>query len=236
MSERIAVVGAGLMGHGIAQVFAVAGHDVTVTDAVTGDPRHRRRARCREPRARRSRSVARRRPDHHRREPRRGARRRGLRCRGGPRGPRPEARPVRAHEQSSRAGDDPRHEHLGDVGRRDRRARPRSRPRRRHALLEPAAPDPARRGDPGRADAPRDRERDDGAPGARRQGPDPRQARHPGLRREPPPARALARGDLPRRARRLRRGGGRRASSRRASGFASRFSARSRTQTWSGST
>ncbi len=33
MNERIAVVGAGLMGHGIAQVFAVAGHDVTVTDA-----------------------------------------------------------------------------------------------------------------------------------------------------------------------------------------------------------
>jgi 3-hydroxybutyryl-CoA dehydrogenase len=32
---RIAVIGAGLMGHGIAQVFAVAGHDVTITDAVT---------------------------------------------------------------------------------------------------------------------------------------------------------------------------------------------------------
>jgi 3-hydroxybutyryl-CoA dehydrogenase len=31
---RIAVVGAGLMGHGIAQVFAVAGHDVTITDSV----------------------------------------------------------------------------------------------------------------------------------------------------------------------------------------------------------
>ena len=31
---RIAVIGAGLMGHGIAQVFAVAGHDVTITDAV----------------------------------------------------------------------------------------------------------------------------------------------------------------------------------------------------------
>jgi len=30
---RIAVIGAGLMGHGIAQVFAVAGHDVTVYDA-----------------------------------------------------------------------------------------------------------------------------------------------------------------------------------------------------------
>jgi len=31
---RIAVVGAGLMGHGIAQVFALAGHDVTITDTV----------------------------------------------------------------------------------------------------------------------------------------------------------------------------------------------------------
>jgi 3-hydroxybutyryl-CoA dehydrogenase len=29
----IAVVGAGLMGHGIAQVFALAGHDVTITDS-----------------------------------------------------------------------------------------------------------------------------------------------------------------------------------------------------------
>src|SRR6188768_1204238 len=30
---RIAVIGSGLMGHGIAQVFAIAGHDVTVTDS-----------------------------------------------------------------------------------------------------------------------------------------------------------------------------------------------------------
>lgn len=29
---KIAIIGAGLMGHGIAQVFAVAGHDVTITD------------------------------------------------------------------------------------------------------------------------------------------------------------------------------------------------------------
>ena len=29
---RIAIVGAGLMGHGIAQVFALAGHDITITD------------------------------------------------------------------------------------------------------------------------------------------------------------------------------------------------------------
>jgi 3-hydroxybutyryl-CoA dehydrogenase len=31
---RIAVIGAGLMGHGIAQVFALAGHEVNITDAV----------------------------------------------------------------------------------------------------------------------------------------------------------------------------------------------------------
>src|SRR3954452_12702742 len=31
---KIAVVGAGLMGHGIAQVFALAGHDVTIYDAM----------------------------------------------------------------------------------------------------------------------------------------------------------------------------------------------------------
>jgi 3-hydroxybutyryl-CoA dehydrogenase len=31
---KIAVIGAGLMGHGIAQVFALAGHDVTITDPV----------------------------------------------------------------------------------------------------------------------------------------------------------------------------------------------------------
>jgi 3-hydroxybutyryl-CoA dehydrogenase len=29
---RIAVIGAGLMGHGIAQNFALAGHDVAITD------------------------------------------------------------------------------------------------------------------------------------------------------------------------------------------------------------
>jgi 3-hydroxybutyryl-CoA dehydrogenase len=33
--ERVAVVGAGLMGHGIAQVFAVAGHEVALTDEST---------------------------------------------------------------------------------------------------------------------------------------------------------------------------------------------------------
>jgi 3-hydroxybutyryl-CoA dehydrogenase len=34
---RIAVVGAGLMGHGIAQVFALVGHDVVITDTVAAN-------------------------------------------------------------------------------------------------------------------------------------------------------------------------------------------------------
>ena len=34
MAKRIAILGGGLMGHGIAQVFACAGHDVTITDPI----------------------------------------------------------------------------------------------------------------------------------------------------------------------------------------------------------
>jgi 3-hydroxybutyryl-CoA dehydrogenase len=34
---KIAVIGAGLMGHGIAQVFALAGHEVKITDSVLGN-------------------------------------------------------------------------------------------------------------------------------------------------------------------------------------------------------
>jgi 3-hydroxybutyryl-CoA dehydrogenase len=34
VKAKIAVVGAGLMGHGIAQVFALAGHEVTITDTI----------------------------------------------------------------------------------------------------------------------------------------------------------------------------------------------------------
>ena len=33
---RVGYIGVGLMGHGIAQVFAVAGHDVTITDPSAG--------------------------------------------------------------------------------------------------------------------------------------------------------------------------------------------------------
>ena len=34
---RIAVIGAGLMGHGIAQVFALAGHDVSIHDSIAAN-------------------------------------------------------------------------------------------------------------------------------------------------------------------------------------------------------
>ena len=34
--SRIAVIGAGLMGHGIAQVFALHGHDVSIHDPAPG--------------------------------------------------------------------------------------------------------------------------------------------------------------------------------------------------------
>src|SRR5947208_16992310 len=34
---RIAVIGAGLMGHGIAQVFALSGHDVSIHDSVAAN-------------------------------------------------------------------------------------------------------------------------------------------------------------------------------------------------------
>src|SRR5271169_6754116 len=37
VKARIAVVGAGLMGHGIAQVFALAGHEVKITDTVVNN-------------------------------------------------------------------------------------------------------------------------------------------------------------------------------------------------------
>ena len=36
-NARVAVIGAGLMGHGIAQVFALAGHDVAITDSYTSN-------------------------------------------------------------------------------------------------------------------------------------------------------------------------------------------------------
>ncbi|MBV9564572.1 MAG: NAD(P)-binding domain-containing protein [Bradyrhizobium sp.] len=43
MTERIAIIGGGLMGHGIALVFACAGHQVRITDAVSEARAHIRK-------------------------------------------------------------------------------------------------------------------------------------------------------------------------------------------------
>lgn len=40
MMDRIAIIGAGLMGHGLALVFARAGHPVTITDPLPEARRH----------------------------------------------------------------------------------------------------------------------------------------------------------------------------------------------------
>ena len=56
---RIAVIGAGLMGHGIAQVFALAGHDVTIYDSCKGQSRHRQGTHHHQPERPRRRPAAR---------------------------------------------------------------------------------------------------------------------------------------------------------------------------------
>ncbi len=103
-------------------------------------------------------------------------------------------------EQTRRGRRDPRVEHLRhpDHEHRGRPAAPRARDR--HALVEPAPPDPDDRGHPGREDDPGDRRRDRRA----RQGhrlPRRRRARGAGLRREPHPLRDPARVPRPRRSR-----------------------------------
>ena len=55
---RIAVIGAGLMGHGIAQVFALAGHDVTIYDSIAAEPRQRQDPHRRQSERPRRRSAA----------------------------------------------------------------------------------------------------------------------------------------------------------------------------------
>ena len=117
LNERIAVMGAGVMGAGIAQVMAIAGHDVVgydvTADVLTKARRGRRhrtvrgpgRGRARQADARSSRRRAR--PDHVHRRPRR-----RRRCRRGHRGraraPRPQDRGLPRPRPPCAADDDPR--------------------------------------------------------------------------------------------------------------------------------
>ena len=101
---RISVIGAGLMGHGIAQVFALAGHDVTHHGCRRGEPRHGEVAHRRQPaRPRRGRERGRARAAM--RRPCRGGARGRLRRRGGLGGFAAEAEAVRRHRNATCGAD-----------------------------------------------------------------------------------------------------------------------------------
>ena len=152
-AARIAVIGAGLMGHGIAQVFAFAGTSPPLRSGRRGARDGGRDAcgnleRSASDVARgasaielrtldSTRAVERARTSSSKRRPRGSSSSRSS-SRGSPR---------------RRAGRGARHQHLRDHDRRYRGATPgRPRPDRRHALVEPAVPGPSRRGGPGRRD------------------------------------------------------------------------------------
>ena len=192
------------MGHGIAQVFALAGHDVTITDSHKpnldtvkeriatnlrdlGDDENGRRA-----------GAA------GRRHGRMRARRR-LRGRGGARRHAAEAEDLRRDREARPARHHPRQQHLGDADHRDHAGPARPLARARHALVESAVPGAARRSDRHAMDlAGGDRLHHEAARRRRKNAGACEEGRA-GLHRQPAAACALARGDFAGRARHLRR-------------------------------
>ena len=158
---RIAVVGAGLMGHGIAQVFALAGHEVTITDTVmknldTVTNAHRRqlaRPRRRPAGDRAGAAVPR---------PRRGSARGRLRRRGDLGRFAAQAEAVRRDRTSRAARCDPCQQHVGHSDHLDHGGIEKPRARARHALVEPAVSGAARRSDRDAMDLARGRRLDHG--------------------------------------------------------------------------
>ena len=152
--RRAAVIGTGTMGPGMGAVLARAGIETALYD-VSAEALERAKAGASDGRGR-SRSPRGagdgRRVGPLRDRSRRGARGRGLRGRGGAGEARAEARGVPAVRAARCRGRDPRLEHLRHPDHEDRRGLRAPGARRRHALVEPAAPDPDDRGDPGRAD------------------------------------------------------------------------------------
>ena len=199
----------GLMGHGIAQVFALAGHDVTITDTVREKSRHREVAHRRESaRSRRRRA--------------RGRARRAV----APISPRRCATPITSSrrcwkilplkqklfaeiERHVRRRHHPRQQYVGDSDHRDHAGLEHARARARHPLVESAVPGAAGRSDRNAVDVAAGGRLDHGTAPARRQEARACQEGRAGLHRQPAAACAVARGDLAGRARHLRRRDGR---------------------------
>ena len=221
------------MGHGIAQVFALAGHDVTITDSHAAESRHgRRRASpptCAISATTRARSSA---------------------CGRSPISPNAvrdadyvveavlEDMPLKQKlfaeiEKPRPARHHPRQQHLGDADHRDHAGPAAPRARARHALVESAVPGAAGRGDRHAMDlAAGDRLHDEAAR-RRRQEAGACEEGRAGLHRQPAAARAVARGDLAGRARHLRCRDGRHRDQGGVRPAACRCSARWRMPTWS---
>ncbi len=156
--ERIAVVGGGLMGVGVAQVFAAAGHEVTLQDVydealVSASPGC---APCQSVVPCRARLFpadgvrGRRRPgpDHQRHGRRRRGRRRVVEVASSRTSP--SSRASSSGRRRLPVGDDPLHQHVGHEHHRDRREDGCTRCAWSAPLLEPAVPHPVGRGRPHR--------------------------------------------------------------------------------------
>ena len=202
---RIAVIGAGLMGHGIAQVFALAGHDVTITDTVMKnlDTVTKRIAANLRDLGDDPLAIARIRPCLELAEAVREA---DYVVEAVARGSAAQAEAVR-RDRTSRAGrSDPCQQHLGHTDHLDHGGVEKPRARAGHPLVESAVPGAARRSDRDAMDLARGRRLDHGIAPGRRQEAGARQEGRAGLHRQPAAARAMARSDLARRKRHLRCG------------------------------
>ena len=234
---RIAVVGAGLMGHGIAQVFALAGHDGDDLRPVAGEPRHRAR-RASPPICAISATI----------EARSsactpcadladGGARRRLRGRGGARKILPLKQKLFAEIERHVRPDTILASNTSVIPITDDHAGlARARARARHPLVESAVPGAAGRGDRHAMDVAAGDRLDDGAARRCRQEAGACEEGRARLHRQPAAACAVARGDLAGRARHLRRRDRRHRDQGRASAAGSRCSGRWRTPTWSAPT
>ena len=199
--RTIGVVGAGTMGHGIAQVAAQSGYEVVLVDAApaalergrtqVGKGLERLVAKGKLTAEDRDQALAA--ADHRRRPRRPRARRPG--GRGGGRAAGGQAEGARRARPRLPAGDDPRHQHQLDLDHQARRRHRAAGEGDRHALHEPRAGDAAHRGHPRPRHQPGDLRRRRGGLAADGQDPG-RGPRRPRLRLQPGADADDQRGDL----------------------------------------